>query len=116
MMKKNIRKNNMAVLTTSKRKKIPKSEFGLPSEKKYPKEMTEERSIFNTGFAVLDIADIDAFLDVAFISLKREAKKTSYDRGGGGPPKDTLGVPPTRGRWGGAFAPPAPPRREFVQR
>lgn len=26
----------MAKLTTSKRKKIPKSEFGLPGEKKYP--------------------------------------------------------------------------------
>jgi hypothetical protein len=26
----------MAVLTTVKRKKIPKSEFGLPGEKKYP--------------------------------------------------------------------------------
>lgn len=27
---------NMAKLTTAKRKKIPKSEFGLPGEKKYP--------------------------------------------------------------------------------
>lgn len=26
----------MATLSTSKRKKIPKSEFGLPGEKKYP--------------------------------------------------------------------------------
>ncbi len=26
----------MAKLTTAKRKKIPKSEFGLPGEKKYP--------------------------------------------------------------------------------
>jgi hypothetical protein len=26
----------MAVLTTEKRKKIPKKEFGLPGEKKYP--------------------------------------------------------------------------------
>jgi hypothetical protein len=26
----------MAILTTKKRKKIPKSEFGLPGEKKYP--------------------------------------------------------------------------------
>ncbi len=26
----------MAKLTTKKRKKIPKSEFGLPAEKKYP--------------------------------------------------------------------------------
>ncbi len=26
----------MAKLTTAKRKKIPKKEFGLPSEKKYP--------------------------------------------------------------------------------
>jgi len=26
----------MATLTTAKRKKIPKSEFGMPGEKKYP--------------------------------------------------------------------------------
>lgn len=26
----------MAILTAAKRKKIPKSEFGLPGEKKYP--------------------------------------------------------------------------------
>ena len=28
----------MSKLTTAKRKKIPKSEFGLPGEKKYPME------------------------------------------------------------------------------
>lgn len=28
----------MAILTSAKRKKIPKSEFGLPGEKKYPME------------------------------------------------------------------------------
>jgi len=26
----------MAILTTAKRKKLPKSEFGMPGEKKYP--------------------------------------------------------------------------------
>lgn len=36
----------------------------------------EQYAHFNTAFVVLDDADIDAFIDVAFRSLKREAKKT----------------------------------------
>lgn len=35
----------------------------------------DESATFNTAFVVLDSADLDAFLDVAFRSLKREAKK-----------------------------------------
>jgi len=41
----------------------------------------EEYSHFNTAFVVLNDEDLDAFIDVAFRSLKREAKKIINDIG-----------------------------------
>ena len=35
----------------------------------------DDSATFNTAFVVLDTADLDAFLDVSFRSLKREEKK-----------------------------------------